>query len=105
MPDLPLDDSIVNMALGEIDLFLQSHGKRLTYFSDMPQLNLSAPSFLRSLIEEEELCYNRDELRIEANNGVDMMNEGQRDIWNCINHALDAQKQGTQLQVRIKLSV
>ena len=104
MANALLDDSIINMALGEIDFFLQGHGKRLTHFSDMPQLNLSTPSYLRSLLIEEELSYDREELQKQVQIAEQMMNDGQLDIWRTITDALDAQRQGISVEVRTQLT-
>jgi hypothetical protein len=80
MLNISLDDSMINMALGEIDILLQGHGKRLTHFPDMPQLNLYAPSFYQSHLIEEELSFDKIGLQREVQIGEQMMNEGQTNI-------------------------
>ena len=86
-PDLPLSPFIINAALLEVDLHLQTHGKTMSEFSQMPQPDHNtseAPSHL----ELEELSYDREALQRRVIEGEKILNESQLSIWNAINEAL-----------------
>ena len=90
---------IINAALIEVDLHLQTHGKSMSDFSQMPQPDHNAFG-VPSHLELEELSYDRDALQRRVIEGEQILNESQLRIWNAVNKdLLDVRNAGSPSKV------
>jgi hypothetical protein len=62
----------------------------------MPQPEGASGFNLQSHLESGELCYNLEAFRQEVTRGETCLNEGQRKIWDKVNHAFEIVDRGGQ---------
>lgn len=77
------------IALEAIADLLKQYGKKLTNFPGLPELNIVSASKSTNELVLEEMMYDRNQLRLKAQEGLHLLNELQRLIFNQILESVD----------------
>lgn len=90
LPTLKITETDKQMlTLESISELLKQYGKKLTDYPGLPELNIVSASKYKNELLLEEMMYDREQLRLKAEAGVQCLNQMQRVIFEKIVESID----------------